>query len=151
MHATRPLWLGDIRPGMRVALPAFDCSAELVAGYAELLDARHPIHVDAEYAKTTPFGRPIAHGMLVHALVSRLKVPMNYEVTDFGNMVNYGSDRLRFAAPVPSGCRIHAAALVSSWRAETTLRSARSRRFVHTEYAALGFVTGPGALFEGRL
>lgn len=68
MHgSTRPLWLGEIRPGMRLALGTFDCSAELVAGYAELLDARHPVHVDAEYAKTTRHGRLIAHGPLVIA------------------------------------------------------------------------------------
>ena len=67
MRATHALWLDDVRPGMRLDLPAFDCSAELVAGYAELLDARHPIHVDAEYAKTTRYGRLIAHGPLIIA------------------------------------------------------------------------------------
>lgn len=69
MLVSRPLWLGDIRPGMRLPLPGFDCSAELVAGYADLLDARHPIHVDPEYAKTTRYGRLIAHGPLVIAKV----------------------------------------------------------------------------------
>ena len=69
MHASQPLWLGDIRPGMRLPLPGFDCSAELVAGYADLLGARHPIHVDPEYAKTTRYGRLIAHGPLVIAKV----------------------------------------------------------------------------------
>jgi acyl dehydratase len=67
MQAAKPLWLGDIRPGMRLPLPGFDCSAELVAGYADLLDARHPIHVDPEYAKGTRYGRLIAHGPLVIA------------------------------------------------------------------------------------
>ena len=67
MQASKPLFLGDIRPGMRLPLPGFDCSAELVAGYADLLDARHPIHVDPEYAKTTRYGRLIAHGPLVIA------------------------------------------------------------------------------------
>lgn len=66
-HGSAALWLDAIRPGMRLALPAFDCSAALVAGFAELLDARHPIHVDAEYARTTRYGRPIAHGPLVIA------------------------------------------------------------------------------------
>lgn len=61
------LWLGDIRPGMCLRMPAFDCSAELVAAYAGLFDAHHPIHVDAEFAKTTRYGRPIAHGPLVVA------------------------------------------------------------------------------------
>lgn len=69
MHASKPLWLGDIRPGMRLPLPGFNCSGKLVAGYAELLDARHPIHVDPEYAKTTRYGRLIAHGPLVIAKV----------------------------------------------------------------------------------
>ena len=41
-------------------------------------------------------------------LISRLQLPLDYEITDFNNMVNYGSDRLRFANPVPSGCRIQA-------------------------------------------
>lgn len=67
MRATHALWLDDVRPGMRLDLPAFDCSAELVAGYADLLHARHPIHVDAEYAKTTRYGRLIAHGPLIIA------------------------------------------------------------------------------------
>jgi acyl dehydratase len=56
----------------------------------------------------SPFGTTIAHGMLVQALASRLRLPLDFEVIDFNNMVNYGSDRLRFATPVPSGCRIHA-------------------------------------------
>ena len=42
------------------------------------------------------------------SLVNRLKMPMDFEVTGFNNIVNYGSDRLRFATPVPAGCRIHA-------------------------------------------
>ena len=34
-------------------------------------------------------------------------MPMDFEVTDFVNIVNYGSDRLRFPTIVPSGCKIH--------------------------------------------
>lgn len=30
----------------------------------------HPIHYDAEYAKTTRFGKPVAHGLLVSALTA---------------------------------------------------------------------------------
>ena len=44
----------------------------------------------------------------MQVLVSKLKLPMDFEITDFRNIVNYGSDRLRFATPVPAGCRIHA-------------------------------------------
>jgi hypothetical protein len=74
------------------------------------------------------------------SLASRLRMPMDFEVTDFGNMVNYGSDRLRFRrAIVPSGCRIHGRCRVkaveqveepvcrSRWRSRS-MSSARTAR-----------------------
>ncbi len=96
MHTTHALWLDDLRPGMRLDLPAFHCSAELVTGYADLLDARHPIHVDAEYAKTTRYGRLIAHGPLVVAKL--LAMPGGV----FGDtlQVLLGVGGWRFYAPV---------------------------------------------------
>lgn len=36
-----------------------------VAVFAALTGDGHPIHVDPEYAAAGPFGRPIAHGMLI--------------------------------------------------------------------------------------
>lgn len=38
--------------------------------YADAADDRNPIHLDPDFAAGTEFGRPIAHGMLVLALVS---------------------------------------------------------------------------------
>ena len=40
--------------------------------YARAARDPNPLHSDAEYAATTPFGRPVAHGMLVLALVSEM-------------------------------------------------------------------------------
>lgn len=80
----------------------------LINQFADLSGDHYWIHTDPVKAKAeSPFGTTIAHGMLVHALVSKLKMPMDFEVTGFNNIVNYGSDRLRFATPVPAGCRIH--------------------------------------------
>lgn len=82
---------------------------ELVNQFAALSGDDYWIHTDPERArKDSPFGTTIAHGALVQVLVSRLKMPMTFEVTGYNNMVNYGSDRLRFPTPVPVGCRIHA-------------------------------------------
>lgn len=82
---------------------------ELINQFAELSGDNYWIHTDPVKAKAeSPFGTTIAHGMLVQSLVNRLKMPMDFEVTGFNNIVNYGSDRLRFATPVPAGCRIHA-------------------------------------------
>jgi acyl dehydratase len=63
------------------------------------------IHVDPERAAAGPFGTTIAHGFLTLSLC----VPMLYEVLPdrSGKMaVNYGTDRVRFPAAVPSGGRI---------------------------------------------
>lgn len=43
----------------------FVVAAESVDEYASLSDDYNPIHVDADYAASTPFGRRVAHGMLV--------------------------------------------------------------------------------------
>lgn len=86
----------------------FVVSQEVIDQFAALSGDDYWIHTDPARAKAeSPFGTTIAHGMLVQSLVSRLRMPVDWEVVGFGNMVNYGSDRLRFAAPVPSGCGIH--------------------------------------------
>ena len=93
----------------------FAVTQQLIDQFAALSGDDYWIHTDPARAKAeSPFGTTIAHGMLVQALVSRLRLPLDFEITGFGNMVNYGSDRLRFAAPVPSGCRIHGRARVKA-------------------------------------
>jgi acyl dehydratase len=68
------------------------------------------IHVDAERAsRESPFGGPIAHGFLTLSL-SNMFLPQIVEVTGFAMGVNYGTDRVRFTAPVPVGSRVRAGA-----------------------------------------
>ena len=87
----------------------FVVTQELINQFAALSGDDYWIHTDPVKARAqSPFGTTIAHGSLVQVLTSQLKMPMDFEVTDFVNIVNYGSDRLRFATPVPSGCSIHA-------------------------------------------
>ncbi|MDE1165222.1 MAG: OB-fold domain-containing protein [Pseudomonas sp.] len=85
----------------------------LIDAFAVLSGDDYWIHTDPERArKQSPFGGTIAHGALVQVLQSRFKLALGYEITGFSTLVNYGSDRLRFPAPVPSGARIHARARV---------------------------------------
>jgi acyl dehydratase len=68
------------------------------------------IHVDAERAgRESPFGGPIAHGFLTLSL-SNMFLPQIVEVTGFAMGVNYGTNRVRFTAPVPVGSRVRAGA-----------------------------------------
>ena len=73
--------------------------------FAEATGDRQWIHVDPERAREGPFGACIAHGYLTLALVN-LFLPQIVEVQGISMGVNYGSDRLRFPAPVPVGSRI---------------------------------------------
>ena len=85
----------------------------LIDSFALLSGDDYWIHTDPERArKHSPFGGTIAHGALVQILQSRMKLNLGYEITGFTKMVNYGSDRLRFPAPVPAGSTIHARARV---------------------------------------
>jgi len=43
---------------------------EMVAEFAKVSGDYNPIHLDAEYARATAFGKPIAHGLLTGALLS---------------------------------------------------------------------------------
>lgn len=86
-----------------------EVTQELIDQFAALSGDDYWIHTDPAKARAqSPFGTTIAQGALVQVLISRLKLALDHEITGFNNMVNYGSDRLRFPTPVPSGCRIQA-------------------------------------------
>ena len=85
----------------------------LIDAFAQLSGDDYWIHTDPERArKQSPFDGTIAHGALVQILQSRMQLNLGYEITGFSNMVNYGSDRLRFPSPVPAGATIHSRARV---------------------------------------
>ncbi|MFC4127733.1 MaoC family dehydratase [Nocardia rhizosphaerae] len=65
------------------------------------------IHVDAEKAAQGPFGTTIAHGYLTLSLVPML-VSEIYRVDGVKMAVNYGSNKVRFPAPVPVGSKVRA-------------------------------------------
>jgi len=73
--------------------------------FAEATGDHQWIHVDVERAKTGPFGRTIAHGYLTVSLVATF-LPQIVEVRGFSMGINYGSNKLRFPAPVPVGSRL---------------------------------------------
>ncbi|MGH3110713.1 MAG: MaoC family dehydratase, partial [Gaiellaceae bacterium] len=77
---------------------------ERIDTFAEATDDPQWIHVDPERAAGGPFGTTIAHGFLTLSLC----VPMLYELVPPSGpaLVNYGVDRVRFPAPVPSGGRV---------------------------------------------
>ena len=84
-----------------------------VDGFADVTGDHQWIHVDAERAKSGPFGGTIAHGYLTLSMTN-LFLPELMEVRGFAHAVNVGLDRLRFLAPVITGSRIRAASEIVS-------------------------------------
>jgi acyl dehydratase len=75
--------------------------------FAEATGDHQWIHVDPARAAKGPFGTTIAHGFLTLSLLPRL-AESAIKVDDVRMGVNYGLNRVRFPAPVPSGSRIRA-------------------------------------------
>ena len=65
------------------------------------------IHVDPKRARDSPFGGTIAHGFLTLSLLSHLS-ERTFGFSDRKMGVNYGLNRVRFTAPLPSGSRVRA-------------------------------------------
>lgn len=49
-----------------------EISDEMVREFAKITGDNNPLHLDDEFAKSTRFGRRIAHGMLVASLISKI-------------------------------------------------------------------------------
>ncbi|MCP5056227.1 MAG: MaoC family dehydratase [bacterium] len=80
---------------------------ERIDQFAEATGDHQWIHVDAERAKAGPFGATIAHGYLTLSLVNAL-LPQIIVVKNISMGVNYGTEKVRFPAPVPVGSRLRA-------------------------------------------
>lgn len=80
---------------------------EQVNLFAEATGDHQWIHVDVDKAKRGPFGATIAHGYLTLSLIPML-VRQVYKVEALKMGINYGSNKVRFPAPVPVGSRVRA-------------------------------------------
>lgn len=64
-----------------------------VAAFAELSGDDNPVHLDAKYAATTRFGKPIVHGMLYGSMIGTL-----FGATIEGSI--YVSQNFKFRKPI---------------------------------------------------
>jgi len=90
-----------------------EVTQEMIDGFADSTGDHQWIHVDRERAKAGPFGGTIAHGYLTLSLIP----VMSFEVVPSprtGMGINYGLNRVRFPAPVPSGSKVRGTFRVDS-------------------------------------
>ena len=79
---TKPLEFEDLEVGQRWTSQGRTITETDVVMFAGLSGDYNPLHVDHEYARQTPFGRPIAHGLLGLSLVAGLSSHSPHVATD---------------------------------------------------------------------
>jgi acyl dehydratase len=86
----------------------FEIEQARIDQFADATDDRQWIHVDpARASAESPFTTTIAHGFLTLSLLSAL-FGRTVRIGGLRMAVNYGLNRVRFTAPVPSGSRVRA-------------------------------------------
>jgi acyl dehydratase len=85
--------------------------------FAEATHDHQWIHVDPEAAAQGPFGTTVAHGYLTLSMLPYF-VSQVLNVTDVRMGINYGTEKIRFTAPVPVGSQV---------RLKATLRDSERR------------------------
>ena len=80
------------------------------------------IHVDPDMAAQGPFGTTVAHGYLQLSLLPFL-LSQVLSISDARMGINYGTEQVRFTAPVKSGSdvRVHAKLVTSEPRGDGVL------------------------------
>jgi len=122
----------ELKPGDEFGPSSWvEVTQEMIDGFADSTGDHQWIHVDRERAKAGPFGGTIAHGYLTLSLIP----VMSFEVVpspEGGMGINYGLNRVRFPAPVPSGSKVRGTFRVDSVEeiaggTQTTLTAALER------------------------
>jgi acyl dehydratase len=84
--------------------------------FAEATGDHQWIHVDPERAAAGPFGTTVAHGFLTLSLLPELFAGA-FDIGDVRMGVNYGLNKVRFTAPVPSGGRVRGRFVLRQYQA----------------------------------
>ncbi len=97
--------------GQAMVSPWREVTQDQITQFADITGDRQWIHVDAERAaRESPFGGAItgtvAHGFFTLALASRLLRDAVGAIDGARTGINYGLNKVRFPAPLPSGSRV---------------------------------------------
>lgn len=85
-----------------------DVTQERIDKFAAATGDYQWIHVDRDRAaRELPGGKTIAHGFLTLSLLPQMIYDI-YRIDGVAHGLNYGTNRVRFTAPVPAGSRVRA-------------------------------------------
>ena len=116
----------DYPPGAVYEFGDVEVSEDEMLAFAHRFDPQ-PIHVDADFAATGPFGGLIASGWFTASLFMRLYA--DHYISRVASLASPGVDEVRWPAPVRPGDRLRARAAILDAR---TSRSKPDRGIVRT-------------------
>jgi len=111
-------------------------TAEDIAAFATLSGDANPLHTSEAYAQTTPFGRPLVHGMLLGSLFSSL-VGMYLP----GKRCLYLGQTLQFKKPVFAGDTVMVSGIVTTKSESTRILTIETTIAKNGEAAVTGIAT----------
>lgn len=132
MSGVQTLYFEDLAVGQSARFSKTVTDADILM-FAAVSGDTNPVHLDAEYAATTPFKERIAHGMLSAGLISAVlgtKLP--------GPGAIYIGQTLRFKGPVKIGDTVVAQVTI------TELHPSRKRATFDTRCTVAGKVVIEG-------
>jgi len=88
----------DFGVGDRFGSPSKTLTDAHFLFFSGLTGDAHPLHYDVEYAKTTRFGRPLAHGLLLTALTAVGASTLSPLIEE--SIIAFLEQTMRFRAPV---------------------------------------------------
>ncbi|MGB4674234.1 MAG: MaoC family dehydratase [Azovibrio sp.] len=106
MNAQNGHDIEDLQPGMSASIAKTITEADIVL-FSGVSTDTNAVHLNEEFAKTTPFGGRIAHGMLSASLISAV---LGNRLPGPGTI--YLGQTLKFKAPVRPGDTVTATATV---------------------------------------
>jgi acyl dehydratase len=108
------LYFEELEIGQAVESAEHTVTAEDILRFADISYDNNPLHVDAEFAKTTMFGQQIAHGLLGLSIASGLAWQTGFlkGTTEAFTGLNW-----KFRAPIFVGDTIHVRAEVKQKKA----------------------------------
>ena len=132
MNNQHGYYLEDLNIGMESSYQKTITETDVDA-FAALTGDTNPVHLDSEYAATTPFKARIAHGILSAGLISTV---LGTQLPGPGCI--YVEQQIKFKAPVFIGDTLVATVTVQDVNQSRSRVSLKTQCFVNTKLVADG-------------
>ncbi len=113
-YKPRGMYFEEFQIGTEVVTQARTITEADIVNFAGVSGDFNTIHTDAEYAKTTPFGERVAHGLLGLSVASGLGMQLGF--LD-GTVIAFTGLEWKFKNPIKIGDTIHMVGTVKQTKA----------------------------------